>query len=194
MASSYLVCSPSAFGAGPRFPLGDRQDGLPSFCRGTQSRLVLPRGLPAWPCLTLLVSFVALAFLSTGCIAVVVAGKAVTTTVGVAADVTAATVRGTGKVAAAAVGASGDVADESVHVAAKLSKTGMVVFFDPKSGAVWEAPWRDGLKLFAAAEAAKIDVALTAVRVIRAGKAFSAASNASVAVKSGDVVELARRA
>ena len=128
-----------------------------------------------------------------GCSAAALAGKAATTTIGVAADVTAATVRGSGKIAAAAVGASGDVADESIRVAAKLSKSGMVVFFDPKTGAVWEAPWKEGLKLLAAAEMAKLDAALTVVRVIRAGKAISAAANAAQQeVRSGDVVELVR--
>jgi hypothetical protein len=129
----------------------------------------------------------------TGCTVLTVAGKTVTTTVGVATDVTVATVRGTGKIAAAAVGASGDVADESVRVAAKLSKSGMVVFFDPKTGAVWEAPWRQGLKLYAAADAAKIDAAWYATRVIRGTKSIDAVGQATkLEVKSGDVIELAR--
>lgn len=121
------------------------------------------------------------------------AGRAASTTIGVAADVTAATVRGTGKVAAAAIGAGGDVTDESIKVAAKLSKSGMVVFFDSKTGATWEAPWTEGLKLLAASEMAKVDLALKAVRVIRAGKGISAAGEvAKLLVKSGDVIELVR--
>jgi len=69
----------------------------------------------------------------------------------------------------------------------------MVVFFDPRTGAVWEAPWREGLKLVAAAELAKVDAALTAVRVIRAGRTLNAAGDgAKLVVHSGDVVELAK--
>lgn len=129
-----------------------------------------------------------------GCSAAALAGKAATTSIGIAADVTAATVRGTGKVAAAAVGAGGDVADESIKVAAKLSKTGMVVFFDPKTGLTWEAPWKEGLKLLAASEMAKVDMAMTAVRIIRAGKAINAKAGeaAKLAVKSGDVIEFSK--
>lgn len=127
-----------------------------------------------------------------GCFLIRVAGKTATTTIGVATDVTAAAVRGTGRIAAAAVGASGDVADEGVRVAGKLSKSGMVVFFDPKTGVTWEVPWREGLKLMAAAELAKVDSALTAARIIRDGKAIAAREPGAMALKSGDVVELAR--
>lgn len=128
-----------------------------------------------------------------GCTAVIVAGKAVSTTVDVAADVTVATVRGTGKVAAAAVGVTGKHSDESLKTEARLSKSGSVVFFDPRSGAVFETPWKDGLKLLGAAESAKVDAAYSAVRVIRAGKAIdSARPAATLAMKPGDVVELAR--
>src|SRR5262245_19748958 len=101
-------------------------------------------------------------FSLTGCTAASMAGRAASTTIGIAADVTAAGVRGAGKVAAAAVGASGDVADESIKVASKLSKSGMVVFFDPKTGSKWEAPVKEGLQLLAASEMAKVDAALTA--------------------------------
>ena len=140
----------------------------------------------------LVLSFVGLALGDAGCTAAVMAGRAATTTIGIAADVTAATVRGGGRVAAAAVGASGDVADESIKVAAKLSKSGMVVFFDPKTGATWQAPVKEGLKLLAAAETAKIGAALTVLRVIRSGSVVGAVGEvAKFLVKSGDVVELA---
>lgn len=132
------------------------------------------------------------AFSGAGCFVIGIAGKTATTTIGVATDVTAAAVRGTGKIAAAAVGASGDVADESVRVAARLSKSGMVVFFDPQSGLTWEVPWREGMKLAAAAELARIDAALTAARVIRGGKPVAAKQPASFVVRAGDVVELTR--
>ena len=129
-----------------------------------------------------------------GCTAVVVAGKTVSTTVGVAADVTTATVRGTAKVAAAAVGATSNVTDESLKAAGRLSKTGSVVFFYPRTGVVFETPWKQGLKLLGAAESAKVDAAFSAVRVIREGKSIDSAGQiATLAVKPGDVVELVRR-
>lgn len=128
-----------------------------------------------------------------GCTAANMAGRAASTTIGVAADVTAATVRGAGKVAAAAVSASGEVADESIRVASKLSKSGLVVFFDPKTGSTWEAPVKEGMKLLAASELAKVDVALKAARIIRSGKALQVVDAAAkLLVKSGDVIEMIR--
>ena len=151
------------------------------------------RATPPWPARWGVVILIGTALTGGGCVAVKLAGKAVSTTVGVAADVTAATVRGTGKVAAAAVGASGDVADGSLRTAVKLAKTGMVVFFDPQTGAVFETPWKEGLQVLAAAEAAKIDPTFAVRRVIRGGKALAAAGPVgTLAVKSGDVVELGR--
>lgn len=130
----------------------------------------------------------------TSCSVANMAGKAVTTTVGLAADVTVATVRSSGRVAAAAVGASGDVADESLKVATKLSQSGMVVFFDPSTGSTWRTPVQQGLKLYGAAQSAKIGAGLSAVRLIRSGKAMGLAGQAAqLAMKSGDVIELARR-
>ena len=130
----------------------------------------------------------------TGCTVATMAGKAVTTTVGLAADVTVATVRGSGKVAAAAVGASGDVADESLKAATKLSQSGMVVFFDPNTGSTWRAPVQKGLKLYAASQTANVSTGLAAMRLIRSGKAMSLVGQAAnLVVKSGDVIELARR-
>jgi len=129
-----------------------------------------------------------------GCTAVTLGGKAVSTTVGVAADVTAATVRGTGTVAAAAVGATSKHSDESLRAASRRSKPGSVVFFDPRTGAVFETPWRQGLKLPGAAGSAKVGTAFFAVRVIRGGQVIDPTGQvATFEVKPGDVVELARR-
>jgi hypothetical protein len=151
------------------------------------------RANPRWPDRLALAALLGAATLGGGCTAVIVAGKTVSTTVGVAADVTSATVRGTGKVAAAAVGASGNVADESLRAAARLSKKGMVVFFYSKTGAVFETPWKKGLKLLTAADAAKVDPVFSTARVIREGNAIDSAGQvATLAVKSGDVVELTR--
>jgi hypothetical protein len=129
-----------------------------------------------------------------GCAAVRLVGRAGSTTIGVAADVSAASVRGAGKVAVATVGVTGAFADESIQTASKLSKSKWVVFFDPQTGSKWEVPVKKGLELRAAAEAAKLDAALTVLRIIRSGRAIRVAGQgAKLMVKSGDVVELARR-
>jgi hypothetical protein len=152
------------------------------------------RTIPPWLDRVCIGALIGAATICAGCTAVTLAGKAVSTTIVVAADVTAATVRGTGTVAGAAVGAASKHSDESLKVAARLSKKGSVVFFDPRSGAVFETPWTEGMRLMAAAESAKVDPAFSAVRVIREGKAIdSAGPVATLAVKPGDVVELARR-
>jgi hypothetical protein len=151
------------------------------------------RAIPTWLDRLGIGALIGAATICGGCTAVTLAGKAVSTTVGVAADVTAATVRGTGTVAAAAVGATSNVTDESLRAAARLSKTGSVVFFDPRTGAVFETPWKEGMRLLGAAESAKVDAAFSAVRVIRKGQAIDSAGQvATLAVKPGDVVELAR--
>ena len=151
------------------------------------------RAIPRWLDRLIFAVLLGTAAICGGCTAVTLTGKAVSTTVGVAADVTAATVRGTGTVAAAAVGATSNVTDESLQAVARLSQTGSVVFFDPRTGAVFETPWKEGMRLLGAAESAKVDAAYSAVRVIRAGKAIdSARPVATLAVQPGDVVELAR--
>jgi hypothetical protein len=152
------------------------------------------RVMPAWLDRLCVGSLLGAATICGGCTAVTLAGKTVTTTVGVAADVTAATVRGTGTVAVAAVSATSNVTDESLRAAARLSKTGSVVFFYPKTGAVFETPWKEGMNLLTAAESAKVGAVFTAVRVVRKGNAIhSSGPVATLAVKPGDVVELARR-
>jgi hypothetical protein len=135
-----------------------------------------------------------LAPLLTGCAAVRLVGRSASTTIGVAADVSAASVRGAGKVAVATVAVTGTFADESIQTASKLSKLKRVVFFDPRTGSKWEVPVKKGLELRAAAEAAKLDATLTVLRIIRSGRVIRVAGEgAKLMVKSGDVVELARR-
>ena len=152
------------------------------------------RVIPAWLSRLRIGALIGAATICGGCTAVTLGGKAVSTTVGVAAGVTAATMRGTGTVAAAAVGATSKHSDESLRVASRLSKPGSVVFFDPRTGAVFETPWKQGFKLLGAAGSAKVGTAFFAVRVIRGGQAIDPTGQvATLAVKPGDVVELARR-
>jgi len=130
-----------------------------------------------------------------GCLAVAVVtgvGAVAVATVSTAGKVAGATVVAGGKVVSSAITASSDVADSGVNAAAKLSKTGMVVFFDPKSGAVWQAPWQQGLKLVAASQAAQVGTAYQAARIIRGAQVIAAEKKkaADLLMKSGDVVEL----
>jgi hypothetical protein len=133
-----------------------------------------------------------------GCIvasAVEGVGTITIATVKTAGQVAGAAVKATGHVAASTVSASGEVADTSVKTAAQLSREGAVVFFDPKSGTVWQTPWSAGLKMLAASQAAKVDVAFEAARVIRGARvAAQVASRSDVTLKAGDVVELAKPA
>ena len=119
-------------------------------------------------------------------------GKVAVATVSTAGNIVGAAVKATGHVAASSVDASGEVTDSSVKFAAKLSQQGMVVFFDPKSGAVWKTPWSEGLRLLTASQTAQIGATLQAARVIR-GATVVATDKKTVAdllVKPGDVVEL----
>jgi len=132
-----------------------------------------------------------------GCVVTTVVtgvGKVAVATVSTAGQVAGAAVRATGHVAASSVDASGEVAESSLKVAAKLSQEGMVVFFDPKTGAVWKTPWSEGLKLLAASQTAQIGTALQVARVIRGAQVLAAEKKtiADLVVKSGDVVELTR--
>jgi hypothetical protein len=106
-----------------------------------------------------------------------------------------ATAKAAGHVVASGVSASGDVASASVQTAAKLTKEGAVVFFDPQSGVVWETPWKEGLKLLAASQTAKVDAAFVAAKIIRKAAELPAtgANTPGLLLESGDVVQLARR-
>ena len=143
------------------------------------------------------VALVADSMACSGCLVaglVVGVGEVAVATVSTAGKVAGAAVKATGHVAASTVDASGEVGDSSLKLAAKLSQDGMVVFFDPKSGAVWKTPWSKGLKMLAASRTAQVGPALQAARVIRGTQAAAVEPKnvANLLVKSGDVVELAR--
>jgi len=132
-----------------------------------------------------------------GCLAAAVVtgvGALAVATVSTAGRVAGATVSAGGKVASSVISASSDVSDAGVKAAARLSRDGMVVFFDPRSGAAWQVPWAQGLKLLAATQAAPIGPALQAARIIRGAQIIMAAKPqaADLLMKSGDVVELAQ--
>jgi hypothetical protein len=132
-----------------------------------------------------------------GCLAAAVVtgvGAVAVATVSTAGKVAGATVSAGGKVASSMITASSDVTDAGVKAAGKLSRDGMVVFFDPKSGTAWQVPWMQGLKLLSAYQAAPIGPALQAARVIRGAQVIAAEKQkaADLLMKSGDVVELAQ--
>lgn len=139
-----------------------------------------------------------------GCAVVVATGAAVTAvtvaSVKTAGKVTAATVTTTGKVVASAVDSSGDVASLSMESAAKLARTGMVVAVDASSGAVTELPWEHGMRLYGATQSGKLGAIYDAATIFRSGKRIGAdlrrvrAGLEDHELKSGDVVELRRRA
>lgn len=119
--------------------------------------------------------------------------KLAATTVVVAGETAGAVVSTTGKVAVSAVRAAGSVAGGGVEAAGKLAVAGMVTFVDAASGNVVRVPWREGLTLAGAGDAAKLRVAQRAVDVVRAGKVVystPSASGAGATLAAGDVVQL----
>lgn len=142
------------------------------------------------------------ALFGSGCVVVVATVASATaitaTTIKTAGKVTTATVATGGKVTAAAVTSSGEVAALSMESAASLARTGMVVLVDGGSGAVFELPWREGLRLQQAIEANNLRAAFKAAKIFREGRVITARlKNARTAAKApelqpGDVVELLR--
>lgn len=122
-------------------------------------------------------------------------GQVAAATVTTAGKLTVATVKTTGKVATAAVTSSGDVTAGGLESAAKLSKTGMVVVVDGGSGAVAELPWRDGLRLAAAMESARVEDASRALAIYQGRHVTRLARLAGAPdfeLRSGDVIEILR--
>ncbi len=117
-----------------------------------------------------------------------------------AGKITAATVTTTGKVVSSAVTSSGDVASMSMESATKLARTGMVVAVDSSSGIVTELPWQEGMRLYGATQNGKFGAGYDAATIFRGGKRIGANLRRvregleDHELKSGDVVELRRRA
>ncbi len=87
------------------------------------------------------------------------------------------------------------IAGSAIGLAASLAQTGVVTFVDVASGTVTRVPWRDGLTLASAGDAAKLQLANHAVDVVRAGKVAYAASGPGIdaaRVASGDVVRVGK--
>lgn len=121
--------------------------------------------------------------------------KLAATTVVVAGEAAGAVVTTTGKVATSAVRAVGSVGSDGIDSAARLAQAGMVTFVDAASGAVVRVPWREGLTLASAGDAARLATARRAIDVVRAGRViYSATKNSEVSAAEvlapGDVVRL----
>lgn len=121
--------------------------------------------------------------------------KLAATTVIVAGEAAGAVVTTTGKLAVSAANATGTIGSTGIDSAAKLAQTGMVTFVDASNGTVSRVPWREGLTLVGAGEAAKVELARRAIDVIRASKVIYSASRLAgegAALAAGDVVRVGR--
>jgi len=133
-----------------------------------------------------------------GCLAYQVVSapvKLAATTVVVAGETAGAVVTTTGKVAASAVRAGGTVGSGGIDAAAKLAQTGMVTFVDASTNNVVRVPWREGLTLASAGDAAKVRIAQRAVEVVRGGKLVYSATRAAgegATLATGDVVQVGK--
>jgi len=114
------------------------------------------------------------------------------TSVGVVGDTAEAVVKTSGKVIIGSVRATGSVADKGITAAGKLARARMVTFIDAANGTVARVPWAQGMDLLGGAQAAKIQVAMRAIQVIRAGKIGPrlAKPKVSLPLEAGDVVRV----
>ena len=122
-----------------------------------------------------------------GCLVYEVASAPVKVAVGTA-EVAGSVALGTAKVA-------GSVAGGALKLAAGLAQAGAVTFVDVASNKVTRVPWREGLTLGGAGDAAKLRIAQRAVDVVRDGKVIYSATNGAdqdAPVAPGDVVELGK--
>jgi hypothetical protein len=134
-----------------------------------------------------------------GCLAVAVVSTAsavAIVAVKTTGKVAVAAVSTTGRVASAALTSSGEVTALTLESAAQLAKTGKVVMVDGGSGALVELPWKDGMKLYQAAQAGQFSGSFNAAKIFRNGRLLAAdlkkvrAGATDPLLSAGDVVEL----
>ena len=107
--------------------------------------------------------------------------------------VTATEVAGT--VAVGTVKVAGSVAGSTIRLAGRLATAGAVTVVDVATNEVTRVPYRQGLTLAGASDAAKVKLAQHAVDVVRDGKLiYSAAKGAekNMSVAPGDVVQIGK--
>ena len=105
------------------------------------------------------------------------------------------TVEIAGSVAIGTVKVAGAVAGGAIGLVAGLAQAGMVTFADGASNTVTRVPWRSGLTLAGASDAAKVRLAQRAVDIVRDGKVVYSAANdtdKNAPVAAGDVVQVGK--
>ncbi len=130
---------------------------------------------------------VALSALLGGCLVYDVASVPVKVAVG-AAEVAGSVAIGTAKMA-------GSLAGGTLKLVASLARAGAVTFVDVTSDRVTRVPWREGLTLAGASDAAKVRVAQHAVDIVRDGQVVYSAPNGAdgaTPVAPGDVVRVGK--
>jgi len=122
-----------------------------------------------------------------GCLVYQVASAPVKVAVGTA-EVAGSVAVGTAKVATS-------VAGGAIKLAAGLAQAGVVTLVEVGSNKVTRVPWREGLTLAGAGDAAKLRMAQRAVDVVRDGKVVYSAANGpdqDAPVAPGDVVQVGK--
>ena len=122
-----------------------------------------------------------------GCLVYDVASAPVKVAVGTA-EVAGSVALGTAK-------AAGSVAGGAVKLAAGLARAGAVTFVDVAGNNVTSVPWREGLTLAGAGDAANVRTAQRAVDIVRDGRVVYSAANGAdknAPVAPGDVVQLGK--
>ena len=138
----------------------------------------------------------AFAISSSGCLVYTVVSTPVqvaATTVAVAGETAGAAVKATGKLAVSAFDAAGNVGSGGIDAASRLATTGMVTFVDVSDGTITRVPWRQGATLASAGADARLNLAMRAIDVVRAGAVVYSASKVSgpgATLASGDVVRI----
>lgn len=100
-----------------------------------------------------------------------------------------------GSVAIGTVKAVGSVAGGAVKLATKLTRAGAVTFVDLATNDVTRVPYREGLTLARASDAAKVRTAQRAVDIVRDGQIVYSATGAaekSAPLVAGDVVQVGK--
>lgn len=100
-----------------------------------------------------------------------------------------------GNVAIGTVKVAGSVAGGAIKLAAGLAQAGAVTFVELESNKVTRVPWREGLTLAGASDAAKLRTAQRAVDIVRDRQVvYSAGRDAekNVPVAAGDVVQVGK--
>ena len=101
-----------------------------------------------------------------------------------------------GSVAVGTVKVAGSMTGSTIKAVARLAKAGTVTFLDvANNNQVQRVPWRQGLTLAGAVDAAKLRVAQHPVDVVRDGQVVYAAPDGAAAntlVAGGDVVRVGK--